>query len=69
MKDRKIKDAPVKGTIPKKEMKKAVKKVSEDRKESAPVKKDKKAKGDKDDEHDNSVGSKTRKADGKPRKK
>lgn len=53
MKDRTVKEPKGDGVVPKKDMKKAVKKVVEG----------------KNDKNDNSVGSKTGKADGKSRKK
>jgi hypothetical protein len=50
-------------------MKKAVKKVVQDKKEVVAPKKDKKPAGGKNDKNDNPVGSASGKADGKSRKK
>ena len=69
MKERTIKEPKGKGSIPKKDLKKAVKKVAQDKKDIATPNKDKKVSGGKNDKNDNSVGSKTGKADGKSRKK
>ena len=75
MKERTIKEPKGKGSVPKKALKAAVKKVVGDKAEKKGVadaslnKKDKKPAGGKNDKNDNSVGSKTGKADGKSGKK
>lgn len=68
MKERTIKEPKGKGKVSKADMKKAVKKVVQDKEDVAP-KKDKKPAGGKNDKNDNSVGSKTGKKDGKSGKK
>lgn len=75
MKERTIKEPKGKGSVPKKALKAAVKKVVGDKAEKkhdadeSLKSKDKKVSGGKNDKNDNSVGSKTGKADGKSRKK
>lgn len=69
MKERTIKEPKGKGSVPKKALKAAVKKVVQDKKEVSAPKKDNKPAGGKNDKEHNSVGSKTGKADGKSRKK
>ena len=69
MEERKLKAPKGKGKIPTAVLKKAVKKVVEDKKDIAPPKQDKKPEGGKNDKDNNSVRPKTGKADGKSRKK
>jgi len=75
MKERTIKEPKGKGSVPKKALKAAVKKVANDKAEKKGAadeslkSKDKKPVGGKNDKDNNSVGSKTGKTDGKSRKK
>lgn len=69
MKERTIKEPKGKGKVSKGDMKKAVKKVVQDKQELAPVKKASKPAGGKNDKNDNPVGSKAGKKDGKSGKK
>jgi hypothetical protein len=69
MKERTLKEPKGKGSIPKKELKKAVKKVAQDKKDVATPNKDKKPAGGKNDKEHNSERPASGKADGKSRKK
>jgi hypothetical protein len=75
MKERTIKEPKGKGSVPKKALKAAVKKVANDKAEKkhdadeSLKSKDKKPAGGKNDKDNNSVRPASGKADGKPRKK